>query len=338
MGEYNGRIGGVDSIVARGFAPWWEGMDGTVAVTHVEDEISPREAFKLALDWLVVERPLFVAGYDSDGDIELQAVPNKKAVVREDTGVVLGVHSESYGVVQNEVLCELLEQIKLVGDDVQIRSAGALFDGQVTWMLAKLGEDTHFAGQDETIAKYLLAASSHDGTVALSTRNTNVRVECMNTFDWAIKESPATVQLRHTSKVSDYIEQAKAVVRMAYSHSVDIDAEIRQMLATPLSAEEFRKHVIPEIAGKQPRESESARTHTLWENRTDKLWAAYNRPDQANITGTAWGAIMGVNSYELWSQTVRGISRNESQAKRAINGDFPLTQKVRAFLRKYLGV
>lgn len=331
MGVYENVVGGVSSIVANNFKPWWEGIQGTVDAVHYDGHLSPREAYKLGgLDFDVLEREIRIDVGINDEDANWQNVPSHKALINANTRQVLGIHGADYGVLQYEVLAEFGEALKLVGDDVDVRSAGTLFDSKVGWMLFKLGEDTHFAGQDERIAKYLAVSTSHDGSIALTARPTDVRIECMNTF--AMHESDkAVVKLRHTSRVADRVEQAKQVVSAAYNRSHDLDKEIAELLSTSWSEASYKNALVPAL-NPRPAEESSSRTKTLWEGRQLGLLAAYDRPDAANIKGTAWGAIMGINSYEIWSQTVRGSTRPESQAKRALTGKFPLTQKARAMV------
>lgn len=332
MGEYNGVVGGVSNIVAVDFKPWWEGIQGTVTVDHATGHLSPREAYERVLNWQVLERPIFVdIGINDEGQT-LFTVPGKKALIRDDTRSVLGVHSSEYGPVQNETLCEFMEALKIVGDDVQIVSAGELFGGPVVWMLAKLGEDKHFLGGDERIARYFAVSSSHDGSLAFGCKPTDTRIECMNTFSahlgggWDIK-------LRHTSNVQDHLVVAKKTLDGLYAHSEELDREIEELLSTPFSPAEFKSVVMADINPEpEPLKGEtkvSPLRLTNWETRRDALLKSYNRADQQNIIGTAWGAVMGVNSYENWEQRIKVHSRATTQAVKALRGNYPLTQRTR---------
>ena len=335
MGEYNGVEGGVSSIVTT-FRPWWQGLPNTVEFDQYEDDgsLTPRVAYEKALNWQVELRDIYIP-IKTKGPYEVQwsdwkLVEGKKATVKADDDTVLGVVSDSYGITQNMVLCEFAEALKTYGD-VQITSAGSLFDYKQVWMLAKLGADRHFAdGGDETIQQYLLVATGHDGTLALTARPTNVRVECMNTFAWAL-QSKSLVVLRHTANVDDRLAAARQVIKDAYDHQDEMDAEISLLLETHYGRRQYVDRLVPALAGERP-ESEG-RALTMWERRRDGLIAAYERPDQANIVGTAWGAVMAVNSYENWSAQSRGSDRATYQARKALREDFPLTQQARQLVR-----
>jgi len=325
MGEYNGVVGGVSSIVTDGFQPWWYDMKGTIDPIYASDTLTADEAFKHVLDWPVEKRVIYV---DSpDGLIEDD---DHVAVVRADTNAVLGIHSDTYGVVQNTALRDFVKALKQASaGDVYITSAGTLFDDKVAWMLAKLGEDRYF-GDGNTIQSYFLAATSHDGSISLSGRPTNVRVECMNTFDWAIKKTSSIVNLRHTRNVADYIPQAVKAIEKAYEHFGAMDDEIAELLDIEYTRQQFTG-LVEQLVGDAPNPDESKRSFGMWERKRDGLLGSWNRPDQQNINGTAWGAVMAVNSFELWGANVRG-GRAQSQARKALTGSFPLTQQARALV------
>ncbi len=329
MGEFNGVEGGVSSFVSSGFKPWWHGLEGTVDFQEYEEgTLTPRKAYEEALNWKVSLTDLYIMVPDSDGVLTKRLVPGKKATIKTDDQTVLGVVSDNYGITQNEVLCDFAEALKSHGD-VRVTSAGSLFDHRQVWMLAQLGEDKHFADGDETIQRYLLLSSGHDGTLALSARPTNVRVECMNTFTWAMRDS-SLVTLRHTANVDDRLAAARQVISKAYDHWSQIDNEIEMLLDTEYSRRMFQDYLVPKLAGEKP--DDAGRALTAWENRRDGLIAAYERPDQRNIEGTAWGAVMAVNSYEQWSVRLRGTDRPTMQARKALRGDYPLTQQARTLV------
>ncbi len=338
MGEFNGVVGGVSNIVAVEFNPWWEGIEGTVQVQHVDGEtLSPRQAYERVLNWQVLERPIFVDTAIDDEPQNLVVVPNKLALIRDDLRTVMGVHSDSYGKVQNEMLCEFMEALKIVGSDVEIISAGELFGGPVVWMLAKLGEDKHFLGRDERIARYFAVCSSHDGSLAFGCKPTDTRIECMNTFNAAVSGGDGwDIKLRHTSGVDDQLKVAKRTLDGLYAHSEELDREIEELLSTPFAASDYRDIIVADINPEpEPLKGEtkvSPTRLTNWEKRRDALLGAYERPDQGNITGTAWGAVMGVNSYENWMQQVKRGTRAQNQAVKALRGHYPLTQRARTLV------
>lgn len=338
MGEHNGVVGGVSNIVAVNFKPWWEGIEGTVQVQHVNGEtLSPREAFERVLNWQVLERDVYVdIGVNAEGTT-FQKVPNKLALIRDDTLAVLGIHSDSYGKVQNEMLCEFMEALKIVGSDVEIISAGELFGGPVVWMLAKLGEDKHFLGRDERIARYFAVCSSHDGSLAFGCKPTDTRIECMNTFAAATSSGGWDIRLRHTSNVDDHLAVAKRTLDGLYAHSADLDREIEELLNTPFTAAQYREVVVADINPEpEPLKGETKVSPIRlgnWEKRRDGLLNAYNREDQANIVGSAWGAVMGVNSWENWEQKVKKGTRPQAQAVKALRGHYPLTARARQLVQ-----
>jgi phage/plasmid-like protein (TIGR03299 family) len=321
MGEYNGVIGGVSGIVTDGFTPWWHAYDGTVEAIIADENLTTDDAYDKALNWQVEARALSYEASDGQVIEDLDHC----AIVRADNDRLLGIHSDTYGITQNDELRKLGNAIKGAGYTVYAKSAGSLYGDKVTWMLVKLGEDKSFDG--EHLQSYLLLASSHDGSLPLSARPTNVRVECMNTFDWAIKGTKSLVNIRHTRNAADYVAAAEHTLSVAYNHFNAMDAEIQQLLDKPYTHDQYRDELVPVLVGEQP--TDEGRSQTIWHNKRDALLLSPQRDDQANINGTAWGAVMAVNSYELWGATVKG-GRLASQAKKAINGTFPMTEVARS--------
>ncbi len=326
MGEYNGVVGGVSSMVTDGFRPWWSGIDGTIDHDSRDETLTIDEAYDAVLNWNVVARDVYV-NLGDDESPNLVKDESRIAVVREDTSRILGHHSESYGLVQNESLRDFGKACKTIGD-VLCTSAGTLYEDSVPWMLLKLGDDKHFAGLDETLQRFLLVVTSHDGSYALSARPTNVRVECMNTFDWAMR-GHGLVSVRHTRNVQDYIPEARRVIREAYDTYDRLDAEIEELMSIVHTRSDFTDKLVPSLLGPEP--DEDGRKRTLYEKRRDGLVSAWSRPDQTNIAGTGWGAVMAVNSYENWDARVVG-DRADAQARNALRGSYPLTRKARTLV------
>lgn len=202
------EIRSTDGMVLVG-KPAWHGL-GTVMPEGI---LAPREALRIAkLDWRVRVAPIFaettIQGGPSDGMPVRHAAPDHRAIVREDTGDVLGVVGEGFTPVQNEDLAELLQAL---GRPVE--TMGSLRGGRVLFALLRQGEFRVGAG-DRTV-QYLLAVNGHDGSRALSFLPTDVRVVCANTLRMAEGAAGATVRLLHTSGLPERIRAASSALESA---------------------------------------------------------------------------------------------------------------------------
>jgi phage/plasmid-like protein (TIGR03299 family) len=143
------------------------------------------EALQIAgLDWSVDDRPLSVAGRAHEID--------RVALVREDTGAVLGLVSGRYAVVQNREAFGVLDE--LIAKDVYLVAAGAFGGGREVWVLARLAGDLQVGG--DQVERLLLATNSHHGRAAISLSAVPLRSLCQNLLIWEVGVS-RTITFRH---------------------------------------------------------------------------------------------------------------------------------------------
>ena len=316
--QYN-TIGGVETMMSARFTPWHGLSDFKV---RTEERVTDAN-YALGLggiNWKVSERLL--------SDI----IPNPlaeehKMRVRDTDGAILGIGSPRYGLIQNDALASLSSAIVQFRPDAHIESCGALFHGKVVWMLIALDDEVRsFSNGDEKQFRYMLVYTSHDGSKPFAVRFTNVRVECMNTFSMAMGRASQMVHtVRHTSNALQYVKEAEDAVKAAVQTFDLLDMEIERLLSAELD-QKATMNVFKTVLGDRP--DEKGRALTMWDNAFDSIVAEFKADHNDNIRGTAWGAVMAVNGYELWGQTVRGQKREEKQFKALLDGKYPLTQKV----------
>ncbi len=153
--------------------PAWHKLGMVVA-----NAVTSAQAIELArLNWEVEQWEL--KAFDRELGKEAY-VQGKYANVRKDTGRVLGVVSEHYRIFQNRECFDFMDS--LVADRLAMfESAGALKDGRVVWMLARIPAE-YRAGADDVVQPYILLTNSHDGSKALRIFPTTIRVVCQNTL------------------------------------------------------------------------------------------------------------------------------------------------------------
>ena len=311
--QYN-RLGGVESMVAARFTPW-HGL-GTIVDQRLTDAY---EAARLGgIDWEVDEILL--------SDILPNPLADEhKMRVRKTDGAILGIGSPRYGLIQNESLAHLSQEIIRFRPDAHVEAAGALFHGKVVWHLIALDDEVASLSAEEKHYRYLLVYTSHDGSKPFAVRFTNVRVQCMNTMSMAMgKASELLHTVRHTSNALAYVKEAedsiKAAVQTFDLMDMEIEALLSQQMPKPVAISMFK-----EILGEP---TDSKRGQTMWESAFDGIVAEYNADFNDNIRNTAWGMVMAVNGYELWSQQSRGQTKGEKQFKHLLDGKYPMTQKA----------
>jgi len=121
-------------------------------------------------------------------------------------------------------------------------------------LCARLDEPYTVAGDDSETFPYVVVTWTHDGTGALQARATNVRVVCWNTLSASEAESARTGRrytFRHTSKVTERIEEAKRALAGVREESLAFQAIVAELAALPAPEavrEEFITTFVPDPA------------------------------------------------------------------------------------------
>jgi hypothetical protein len=134
-------------------APWWNAGDRVLDYVPTSEQMIAESH----LDWHVDIQPV----YDHDGEL----IPGFSTTKRTDTGLHLGVVSDSYRVVQNREAFAFLDSL-LQDNVMKYESAGALRGGRQVLALARM-PSVDYITDDDTLERYILWLNSHDGTGAL---------------------------------------------------------------------------------------------------------------------------------------------------------------------------
>jgi hypothetical protein len=322
-----GKLGGIDKGVYIRHNPWHRGSDDQNKI-YLQDDIPLDAAFDFAFPFEVVAKDVYV-NIGDDGMPVMTKDETRIATVRSDNGYIMGVHSSGYGIVQPTVLKDLLETVQMVAPEFNKKlNIFSLFGGRVNVVYVERETSTVFGGGDVIVQRGLALITSHDGSYVLGAIPTNTVAECMNTVP--PKSAHGIYKLRHTKNVEDYIPAMRAAVGMAYANFDDFDREVDRLLAESYTRAEFTNQLLPAVIGQRP--EDEGRARTLYDNKFDQLAAQWGAFGQRQAGGTKWGALMSVNSWELWEQSVRGRSRAEAQLTKFMNNNFPMTSKAQKVL------
>jgi len=264
--------------------PAWHGL-GTV----IESAATSHEAIRLAgLDWTVEQWPIEAV---DPATRTAHPSPRHLANVRTDTQAVLGVVGRQYHPFQNRDAFDFMDAI--VGDRLAMfETAGALRDGRIVWMLARIPKE-YRAGPDDLIKPYVLLVNSHDGSGSLRMIPTTVRVVCQNTLNLALSGVRSEgIRIRHRPNLDQRVREARERLGVVAARFDQFDAELHRMIDGVLKAQEvddYFEGVMPQLPEKASDRQKRNRTETIeafhrnFEDTTNTLpgvrhtpWAAYN--------------------------------------------------------------
>lgn len=292
----NGRT----AMMYAGEVPW-HGLG-----TRLEEPATAREAIEAAgLDYLAELQDI----QTGDGT----PIPGRKAVVRSDSGDVLGVVGNSYVPVQNYQAFGFLDAVVADGS-LRYHTAGALGKGERVWMLAKLPDDIRVKGSDDITEKYLLLSNSHDGSSSLRVHFTPIRVVCANTLAIAAKRGRGQgVSIIHKGDLAAKVRQAQEVLGLAKRFYDDVEAQINRLAShypSPRQLDKFFKQVYPDSPN-----GESTRTKNVREEML-RLFEKGMGHDMPGIRHSTWTALNAVTEYVDHHRSTRGKTAAERASNR----------------------
>lgn len=307
----------VESMFSARLTPWHQ--LGTV----VPSELTAREALTAAeLDWQVTKEPLHT--FTEDG---AQTVETHVATVRDSDSSILGVVGSGYEVIQNQTMLEWAENLIDTGE-AQFTTAGSLRDGKIVFAALELNVDMQLPGNDK-IMPYLIVASSHDASLSFKAFTSPTRVVCMNTLRMAIAKTQTSWTIKHTATADYRLDAARRMLGLTIGYYDEFSAAAHAMVDQEIREVGYRniqKKLLPVPKKATTRSKDRVLTER---NKMDRF---YTSGTVGEFKGTAWGVFNAVNEYETWGKAVKGQSRAERHALRAMNDDFPLTTKAHKLL------
>jgi phage/plasmid-like protein (TIGR03299 family) len=229
--------GGKISVMVAGEAAWHRlGVNVASAVTSAD-------AIRLAgLEWRVEKLPLT---YQHNGAVRQQK--DIYALVRSDTGAMLGSVGSRYAPIQNAEGFEYLDTV-LSAFGAKYATAGAVHGGAKVWMQAQLPTGFTLPGGDENVA-YVMFTNSHDGTSAAQVIPTSHRTVCANTLRIACGDRHKGFSIRHTGDVRGKVRQAQQLLGIAAEGFSEYREQASALYRAPLDVRRYGREVLDAVLG-----------------------------------------------------------------------------------------
>lgn len=302
-------------LVGDGETPWWRDESFKTAEDVLYAGAIPvDDVHRRLFHWEAEDRALGVLTPVGEDDEEYRGIYSHKAVVRNDTGALLGIHGSEYKIHQyGEWLVENAQ--KLLGSGVHISSAGLLRGGAQAWVSISLNET--LSASDLLFKPQLLLATSHDGSLASTTKQVVTLAVCDNTMAAALGESSKAHVKKHTSRSKWDTEEAATTLGLLEAVGQQFSSEVEKYLATPVSEDQYHSFLdkyipVPEAEGRGKTMATKKRERFL------DLWE--QDPMVHPFHGTKFGVLQAVNTYNHHDTGVKRVSQYERNMTNAITG------------------
>lgn len=266
--------------------PAWHGL-GTTLPEDSAIRTDPVETMKAAgLDWEV--------GCESIYTPDMKEIAGWQSVTRKDTKEVLGIVGDRYKPLQNHEQFDFFKPF-LESGECQFETAGSLAGGTIVWVLARLNLDDATVTTGDVIRKYILLASSHDGTLATSAGFTPVRVVCWNTLSAALMgDTRKMLRIKHTARQQEALKLVQETMKLAEQGFEATAQQYRKMLNCRINRQDLRNYVAKVLEAPADQSEWSTR---LKNQIADVCLLASKGKGNAEVAGTVWAAYNAVTEY-----------------------------------------
>lgn len=301
----------VDTMFSTREVPW-HGL-GEI----VKEAPTSEDAIRLAgIDWKVEQEPIFL----EDGT----QIKGNWANVRSSDGKPLGIVGERYKIVQNTEAFAFTDA--LLGEGVRYETAGALKDGKVIWLLARMPESIEVLG--DVVDPYLVFTNTHDGSGAVRVCMTNVRVVCNNTLNMALNRAKRVWSARHTGSITNKLDDAIQTLELAHKY-IEATKETFEELHKVKITNDFKlfqlvNNIIPITDDMTDRQKENQKTI-----REDILYRYREAPDLKVLDATGARLVQAVADTTSHMDPLRETKNyKENRFKKTLDGNLILDRTV----------
>ena len=288
----------------------WHGLG-----TMVAEAPNSKDALRLAgLNWKVLQEPVYTENEE--------LIQGYKANVRDTDRKVLGVVTDRYKVIQNEEAFAFTDT--LLGEGVRYETAGSLQEGRRVWMLARLPREFIIGG--ERISPYMVFSNTHDGSGAVKTALTPIRVVCNNTLNLALRTAKRSWSMIHTGDISGKIEEAKNTLLLADEYMTVLGQEFENLRKIKLS----EKQVLDYIKILLPMEENYSllQKRGVEKLRADMKMRYFDAPDLKDVGNNAYRFINAVSDFATHAEPLRKTKNyRENMFSRTVDGN-PLIDRA----------
>lgn len=149
--------------------------------------------------------------------------------------------------------------------EASIETAGSLAGGRRVWVLLKLNRQPAEITAGDNVCKYLLAADSFDGSLAIRHAFTPIRTVCQNTLDAGLNhELTKCIRIFHTANLHANVEKLHDTINMLDASFEGTAEQYRHLARRGINTADLRKY-FKIVIGKKDDEELSTRAENIIE-------------------------------------------------------------------------
>lgn len=249
--------------------------------SEVHNAVTVQQALDMGnLNYEVEKRPIFLA----DGT----PIEGRYATTRLSDNFVYDIVSNQYTIVQNK---DAFDFINYMSEDIQFEKVGETKSGMI-YLIASL-EPMNILG--DTYQPHLCFRNSHNGKFQLSVTICPLRIVCQNQFNVCFKESPNTINIRHSSQANRRLQEASKILKGTADYMRELNLQAEKWANVHISNEQIEK-ILLELFPIDKDLMKDYQIERIEEQRT-LLKNAYNCSDNQNFKNTMWGMINAYSDF-----------------------------------------
>jgi phage/plasmid-like protein (TIGR03299 family) len=282
---------------------------------HYEHAVPVADVRRRLFHWSPVEADLQAVTIVADG-VASYTDPTRKAIVRPDTGAILGVFRTGYQVHDYDQW--LISNVEGILDaDLHISSAGLLRGGAVAWVQVEMADTLTAAGVE--FRPFLTATTSLDGSIATTYQTGAQVVVCDNTLSAALTNPGTRVKVRHSANSLTKLAQVRDALGIVHQVADDFAAQVERLVNETATDARWARFLAAYCGTDDAKASNRALTSRREQaDQLNRLWT--NDQRVTPWRGTAYGVLAAANTYAHHLAPVRGASRAERNAERLVTG------------------
>jgi phage/plasmid-like protein (TIGR03299 family) len=241
----------------------------------------------------------------------MEVIPGFQELTRGDNGGLLGVHSSTYKIIQNEELIRVAEAFEA---HATLSAVCVLRDGARVTFSMEITDCCADVLPGDAVRAYLVGITSHDGKIAFQILFSPVRVVCQNTMSQAIgiannSDSAHRIKIRHTLNSDQLIRQIPQLIDVQRRQFAGGVQELKAMASKPCNMQEFRQYVSSVFADQLKGTINSERGNAssarpkqledlpLWELVARKFDGRAIGSEIPGVRGTYWSAYNSITEF-----------------------------------------